>query len=55
MNNYQEKSAISLTLDSGESYHMTRNLENLKDIKKHKEILTFADGGTVESELLKHI
>ena len=40
---------ISWTLDSGASYHMTHNLGCLQNIRKHQEIISFADGGTVKS------
>ena len=45
-----QKDLISWTLDSGASYHMTHNLKCLENIQKHNELITFADGETVESK-----
>jgi len=43
---------MSWTLDSGASYHMTHNKKCLHNIRKHYEIISFADGGTVRSECI---
>ena len=43
---------MSWTLDSGASYPMTHNKKCLHNIRKHYEIISFADGGTVRSECI---
>ena len=38
---------INWTFDSGSSYHMTNDLNSLENVVKHKETISFADGGKV--------
>ncbi len=40
------------TLDSGASYHMTNNKENLIDTRDYKVNIHFANGGMVKTELM---